>query len=790
MSTSRGEDSPLLGGDATDRASVQSSTFKPPTDDGEEDGPSSPPEYGNLEDDVLPEESVLGRNIDWKSAYIIAISRVIGSGIFAVPGVILTSVGSIGLSLSIWILGAIIVACGLTISLEYGCMLPRSGGDKVYLEFTYPWPRFFASTMIAVQAVLLGFTASNCIIFSQYVHFVFDAEPSDFSKKSLAVVVITVITIIHGVWYKAGIRIQNFLGWIKVGLVVFMVLAALYVVIFRPEQQDTDIQPTKLYSWEGLWEGSDWNLGTIATSLFKVFYSYAGLSNLNNVMNEVKDPVRTLRSVSLTALVTALLLYLLANLAYFAVVPIDDIKQSGQLVAALFFERTFGPNVGKRFLPLAVALSAAGNVMVVTFAVARLNQEIARAGFLPFSRYLSSTKPFNSPLGGLIVHYIPSVLVIVLPPSNEVYSFILEVEGYPGQIFALATSVGLVWLRYKRPDLKRPFKAWIPAVIFRILLCLALLAAPFFPPSNPKPDGLWYATYAVVSVGLLLFGILYWLVWTVILPRIGRYTLEEKQEVLDDGTAITVLTRPSTYERPTESHPVHITDVRGRESEYTLDGNGFQYVPHVAQETEFLDDAHIKAVYYPETEQLLKDVTGASKIFIFDHTIRRQPADSRSEGRGPQLRGPVQRVHIDQTYSASLSRVPHHLPAEEAAELLKGRVQIINVWRPIKTVLRDPLAIADAHSVGEDQLVPIPLIYPNRKGETFAVRYSPAHRWYYKSKLTPQEVLLIKCFDSKTDGRARRVPHTAFSDPRTKDDVPKRESIEVRALVFHPDDRE
>ncbi|KAI2634786.1 amino acid transporter [Hypomontagnella submonticulosa] len=544
MAASYSEDSPLLGADPNtveDNASVRSSSIhKPPTED--DDGPSSPPEFGNLEDDVLPEESVLGRNIDWKSAYILAISRVIGSGIFAVPGVILTSVGSVGLSLLLWVVGAIVVACGLAVSLEYGMMLPRSGGDKVYLEFTYPWPRFFASTMVAVQAVLLGFTASNCIIFSQYVHYVFDLEAEDFSKKSLAVLLITVITIIHGVWYKAGIRIQNFLGWIKVGLVVFMVFAALYVVIFRPEQEDAENKRLKLNSWEGLWEGSDWSFGTLATSLFKVFYSYAGLSNLNNVMNEVKDPVRTLRSVSLTALVTACFLYLLANLAYFAVVPIDDIKQSGQLVAALFFERTFGQNVGKRFLPLAVALSAAGNVMVVTFALARLNQEIARAGFLPFSRYLSSSKPFNAPLGGLIVHYIPSVLVIVLPPSNEVYSFILEVEGYPGQIFALATSIGLIWLRYKRPDLKRPFKAWIPAVIFRILLCFTLLAAPFFPPSHPKPGGLFYATYAIVGVGILIFGVLYWLVWTIVLPRLGRYRLEEKQEVLDDGTAITVLT--------------------------------------------------------------------------------------------------------------------------------------------------------------------------------------------------------------------------------------------------------
>lgn len=145
------------------------------------------------------------------------------------------------------------------------------------------------------------------------------------------------------------------------------------------------------------------------------------------------------------------------------------------------------------------------------------------------------------------------------------------------------------------------------------------------------------------------------------------------------------------------------------------------------------------------------------------------------------------RVHIDQSYSAAMSRVPHHLPAEEAATLLKGRVQIINVWRPIRTVRRDPLAVAEANSVPDADLVPTKLIYPDREGETYAVRYGAGHRWHYASGLTPQEVLLIKCFDSKLDGRARRVPHTAFEDPEAVDE-PARESIEVRALVFHPDE--
>ena len=158
------------------------------------------------------------------------------------------------------------------------------------------------------------------------------------------------------------------------------------------------------------------------------------------------------------------------------------------------------------------------------------------------------------------------------------------------------------------------------------------------------------------------------------------------------------------------------------------------------------------------------------------------------DDRTPQnpLRGPVQRVHIDQSYQAGRDRVPHHLP-EEAEKLLKTRHQIINVWRPIRTILKDPLAVADAHSVPDSDLVPVALIYPDRRGETYTVRPNEAHKWYYCYGQTPSEVTLIKCFDSKLDGRARRVPHTAFVNPETENEA-SRASIEVRALVFHEDE--
>ena len=475
----------------------------------------------SIEDDVVPETAVVGRTIGWGSAYIIVISRVIGSGIFAMPGAVVKTVGSPGLALLMWIIGAFVAWCGLAITLEYGCMLPRSGGEKVYLEYTFRRPRFLASTLVAVQAVLLGFTASNCIVFAKYTLFALKFEPSDAAVKALAVGLLSAITIVHGCFYKSGIWIQNILGWAKVVLIIFMIVTGFFVVAFRRAAEPSAEKVNLDFAADDLWGGSNWSWSILSTAFFKIFYSYAGLGNINNVLNEVKNPVRTLKTVGPVALLTACVMYLLVNVAYFSVVPIEDIKQSGELIAALFFERVFGPGFGNVFLPLAIAVSAAGNVMVVTFSLvihqriaqkgncadflfkARINQEVARQGFLPYANFLASSRPFNAPMGGLIVHYVPSLLVIVLPPSADVYSFIADVEGYAGQFFAVATSAGLLWLRHKKPGLYRPFKAWIPGVWLRIALCIGLIAAPFFPPKRGNGDvGFFYATYALVGLGM------------------------------------------------------------------------------------------------------------------------------------------------------------------------------------------------------------------------------------------------------------------------------------------------
>jgi hypothetical protein len=229
---------------------------------------------------------------------------------------------------------------------------------------------------------------------------------------------------------------------------------------------------------------------------------------------------------------------------------------------------------------------------------------------------------------------------------------------------------------------------------------------------------------------------------------------------------------------------VPIRDARPIAGTITLDRHGFELVKHRSAVRDFYDDGEVKRVYYPEAERLLEAATGASRVFIFDHTTRRRVPGS--EDRRAGVRQPVSRVHVDHTAKSGPQRV-RDLLADEAQRLLHGRVQIINVWRPIRGPLLDaPLAVCDAGSVDKEDLIPSDLIYPNRIGETYSVSYRPSHQWFYFRGMRADEALLLKCYDSKTDGRARFAPHTAFTDPETPEDAPPRESIELRALVFHP----
>ncbi|UNI17083.1 hypothetical protein JDV02_003461 [Purpureocillium takamizusanense] len=235
--------------------------------------------------------------------------------------------------------------------------------------------------------------------------------------------------------------------------------------------------------------------------------------------------------------------------------------------------------------------------------------------------------------------------------------------------------------------------------------------------------------------------------------------------------------------RPHKAHDFVVSDVSGDEDRYTLDGQGFQYCHHKSREELFTDEGQIRAIYYPECEQLIKVMTGARRVHIFNHKVRRGPTQWHHLGlHNLANRGPVTRTHVDQSYEGAERRLRWELP-DEAEDVMKKRYQIINVWRPIRPILKDPIAVADSSSVPDADLVGAEMTEDGFVGESWVVRHNAGHRWHYKHGMTPEDVLLIKCFDSD-ETVARRALHSAFEDTAYRD-CESRQSIEVRCLVCY-----
>ena len=214
---------------------------------------------------------------------------------------------------------------------------------------------------------------------------------------------------------------------------------------------------------------------------------------------------------------------------------------------------------------------------------------------------------------------------------------------------------------------------------------------------------------------------------------------------------------------------------------FALERDGFRFVHHDTRVADFFDEGEVRRVYYPEMEALVKAESGASRVVVFDHTLRTADDALRESAK---IREVVRRVHNDYTEWSAPQRVRNLLP-DEADELLQRRFAIIQVWRPIRHPVESwPLAIADAQSLSPADMVVTERRYPDRIGQTSAITYNPAHRWYWFPRMRPDEALVFKVYDSLKDGRARFTAHTAFEDPTTPPHARPRESIEIRTLAF------
>ena len=219
----------------------------------------------------------------------------------------------------------------------------------------------------------------------------------------------------------------------------------------------------------------------------------------------------------------------------------------------------------------------------------------------------------------------------------------------------------------------------------------------------------------------------------------------------------------------------------GRAEPAVLDTHGFELLEHPRPAVDWDDAGAVAEVYYAQVSALVLERTGGSRTLLFDHTVRHGDEAVRA-ARG--VREPAYGVHNDYTHWSSRKRLRDLLP-HEAETLAQRRFAIVQAWRPIRRPIEaDPIAIADARTIREADLIPVNRISPGRVGETWQVARHPQQRFYWFPRMTPDEALLFKVYDSATDGRARFTAHTAFRLPTQDETTTPRESCEVRMFVF------
>jgi len=233
------------------------------------------------------------------------------------------------------------------------------------------------------------------------------------------------------------------------------------------------------------------------------------------------------------------------------------------------------------------------------------------------------------------------------------------------------------------------------------------------------------------------------------------------------------------------SHTVSIENARPFADQLDIDREGFRLVDQVTEVTDFYDDSQLEH-YENEITTMLRQLMDTSEILIFDHTRRSSSAQVRSSKK---IREASSVIHNDYSEQSGHVRLQDFLQATNSThrtDLLNKDFAIINVWRSINgMIINHPLAMCDATSVSEKDLVPVKREGKERMGELQLMLHEPTHRWCYFPKMTFSEALVFKTFDSRTDGRTRFTAHTSIVDPTAPVDAPPRESIETRCFVFY-----
>ncbi|KKZ66724.1 hypothetical protein EMCG_07555 [[Emmonsia] crescens] len=551
----------------------------------------------------------------------LVINRMIGTGIFSSVGLVVQGTRSIGVSLLFWFFGVIYCLAGVHLYIEYGLSIPRrhfegveqgiprSGGDLNYLQYVYRKPRYRKGTVLlsvttfGTVFIMFGNVAGNCVNFAVKALQASDVEVTNGAVRGISVAVALFTCFIHTLSRRGGILLSNIFAMVKLSMLFLIVIAA--IVAATGAFPQTESVATENFDSKNSFHEASTQVNDYANAFLLIIFTFSGFEQPNYVLGEISRPRRNFPISMITAVSIVGTLYMAVNIAYMAIVPKADQLNAQMNLAERFFELTFGTlnagnNTGQRIFNAFLAISSFGNIVVMTYTAARVKQEIAKEGILPFPKFFAKNRDFSfgrllrwahrrptiarlfgrilkspwfapehhsekTPVGALMLHFTSCFVLIMSTYSvepNDTYRLLSKVYTYAVHaFFGALLAVGILYLRLSSKEGWRKKAVGINPQL-SVISAIIYLFGSLFPVivSWVEPSGefkrfsdttiKWYLV-PLLSWSAIAFGALWWLGFLAVAKR------TEKR----NGTVFTIQREP-TFERdpPLDGPPIQVNE--------------------------------------------------------------------------------------------------------------------------------------------------------------------------------------------------------------------------------------
>lgn len=399
---------------------------------------------------------------------------------------------------------------------EFQSKLPvRNGGELNYLQAVYN--KRLIGLVYGFQIVLLGFSSGNSYTFGKYVLFAINRSENEVIVRAIGVLCISVCCYLHVAHRQQSNIMFTLLGVVKVLILSLIIVCGALTYFGVVTVKSDDSSDYAVISGVDSVGGERPGPYSISVALLEIIYSFKGWENVNYVLNETKDPHRVLTVYAPLSVFITTCLYFMVILSYLVVIPKQELMTSGALVAGIFFDKIFGQSVTSTILPLFIAISNFGNVLVVSYTHSVVNQQLANDKLIPQSKLFSRFEY------ALALHWLVTVVVLVLPPSGDIYEFVVNLYIYPGTWINALLSSGLVYMRYKRKSgetealvspLVSSSSTFKTPMIMVVIFLTANTFMALFPFLLPPEYSLMipYWCFPTVGTGVLFLGVVYYYV--------------------------------------------------------------------------------------------------------------------------------------------------------------------------------------------------------------------------------------------------------------------------------------